>query len=51
MSFISPPPRSVIKERRIKARKVADARPRFIDPLNVNKSEHERKIRLTLVMM
>jgi hypothetical protein len=51
MSFISPPPRSVIKERRIKAKKVADARPRFIDPLKVNKSEHERKIRLTLVMM
>jgi hypothetical protein len=51
MSFISPPPRSAIKEKRIKARKVADARGRLIDPLKVNKSEHERTIKLRLVMM
>jgi hypothetical protein len=51
MSFISPPPRSVMKEKRIKRRKVADARGRLIDLLKVNKSEHERTIRLTLVMM
>jgi hypothetical protein len=51
MSFISPPPRSVMKEKRIKRRKVADARGRLIDLLKANKSEHERTIRLTLVMM
>jgi len=51
MSFISPPPRSVMKEKRIKRRKVAEARGRFIDPLKVNKSEHERTIKLRLVMM
>jgi hypothetical protein len=51
ISFISPPPRSVMKEKRIKRRKVAEARGRFIDPLKVTKSEHERTIRLRLVMM
>jgi hypothetical protein len=51
MSFISPPPRSVMKEKRIKRRKVADARGRLVDPLKVNKSEHERINRLRLVMM
>jgi hypothetical protein len=51
MSFISPPPRSAIKEKRIKARKVADAKARFVDPLKVNMSEHERTIKMRLVMM
>jgi hypothetical protein len=40
-----------MKEKRIKRRKVADARGRFIDALKVNKSEHERQIRVTLVIM
>jgi hypothetical protein len=40
-----------MKEKRIKRRKVADARGRLIDLLKVNKNEHERTIRLTLVMM
>jgi hypothetical protein len=51
MSFISPPPRSAMKEKRIKRRKVANAKGRFIDPLKVNTSEHEREIRVTLVIM